>query len=211
MARGDRQETRVRVLRAADRLFRNRGYTRVTVEDVADRAGYTRGAVYSNFPAGKEGIFLALIEERFDRQLDSAWESLSASVSSQGRMAALGRWMAAEMDRSRDWSTAEVEFAAHASTKPELQTRLAQMQQAGRRQMAELLADECRLAGIVPPLHPDTLALVVMSLARGLMVEWMLDATTDASSAFSQAFAQLFAVTPELPRSLPLPGTPDKS
>jgi AcrR family transcriptional regulator len=182
------------VLEAAERLFLTRGYTRVTVEDIAGKAGFTRGAVYSSF-AGKDEIFVALIDARFDRQLDSAWETLSASLASEDRLAALGRWMAAEIERSRDWSTAEIEFAAHAAGKPELRARLAEMQRTGRRQMAGFLAEQCAAAGVRPPFDPEVLALVITSLARGLMVEWMVDVTTDVAGAFTSTFNALLAPT----------------
>jgi AcrR family transcriptional regulator len=190
VARDSRQETRDRVLDAAERLFLTRGYTRVTVEDIAGKAGYTRGAVYSSF-AGKDEIFVALIEARFERQLESAWESLSASLPDEDRLSALGRWMAAQFAASRDWSSAEIEFAAHAATKPELRARLADMQRAGRRDLASFLAQQCELAGVTPPFDPEVLALVITSLARGLMVEWMVDLTTDVAGAFTATFEAL--------------------
>ncbi|MCW2765566.1 MAG: TetR family transcriptional regulator [Nocardioides sp.] len=192
MARDTKQETRDRVLEAAERLFLVRGYTRVTIEDIASKAGYTRGAVYSSF-AGKDEIFVALIDLRFDRQIDSAWSSLSASLTSEARLATLGRWMAAEFERARDWSTAEIEFAAHAATKPALRARLADMQRDGRRDLAAFLSEQCAAAGVTPPFDPEMLALVISSLARGLMVEWMVDLTTDVAGAFTATFNALLS------------------
>ncbi|HET8928335.1 MAG TPA: helix-turn-helix domain-containing protein, partial [Microbacterium sp.] len=75
MARDPREVTRTRILQAARRLFLARGFTRVTIEDVAAKAGYTRGAVYSNF-AGKGELFLALVEERFEAQHAGVAEDL---------------------------------------------------------------------------------------------------------------------------------------
>lgn len=201
MARDTKQETRERVLDAAERLFLVRGYTRVTIEDIASKAGYTRGAVYSSF-AGKDEIFVALIDARFDRQIDSAWESLSTALASEDRLAALGRWMASQFESAREWSTAEIEFAAHAATKPALRARLADMQRAGRRDLAGFLSEQCAAAGVEPPFDPEMLALVITSLARGLMVEWMVDLTTDVAGAFTATFNAL--LTPvDVPAAVP--------
>jgi AcrR family transcriptional regulator len=189
------------VLDAAERLFLVRGYTRVTIEDIAAKAGYTRGAVYSSF-AGKDEIFVALIDARFDRQIETAWETLSGSLTGEARIAALGRWMASEFERARDWSTAEIEFSAHAATKPELRARLADMQRSGRRDLAAFLSEQCVEAGVAPPFDPEVLALVITSLARGLMVEWLIDLTTDVAGAFTTTFNALLRPV-EAPQAAP--------
>ena len=54
-------ETRRRVLDAAAEVFGERGFRAASLSDVADRAGYTIGAVYSNF-ASKDALFHELIE-----------------------------------------------------------------------------------------------------------------------------------------------------
>lgn len=66
MARLSRRElqrrNRDRVLRAARREFAERGYQGARVDDIAERAELTRGAVYSNFP-GKRALYLAALAE----------------------------------------------------------------------------------------------------------------------------------------------------
>ena len=62
LTRRERQEqTRDRLLDAATKVFARRGYHEASVEEIAAEAGFTTGAVYSNF-AGKEELFLALAE-----------------------------------------------------------------------------------------------------------------------------------------------------
>lgn len=190
MTRDAREVTRRRVLEAAERLFLTRGYTNTKISDIATKAGYTRGAVYSSF-AGKEEIFIALIDRRFDDQLEQAWEQVAGSLSESERLSALGRWLAAEVERSKEWSTAEIEFAAHASTDPHLRARLAEVHRAGRVELAEFLAAQCAALGTEPPFDPQLLAMIITSLARGLMIEWMVDVTTDVGSAFAAAFNRL--------------------
>jgi AcrR family transcriptional regulator len=55
-------ETRRHLLRAASRLFLRDGFVATSLANIADEAGVTKGAVYSNF-AGKEELFLALLHE----------------------------------------------------------------------------------------------------------------------------------------------------
>ncbi|MGW1364964.1 TetR/AcrR family transcriptional regulator [Streptomyces chartreusis] len=182
--------TRRRVLEAAQRLFLTRGYTNTKIGDIAAKAGYTRGAVYSSF-SSKEEIFIALIDQRFDAQLEQAWQQVAGSISESDRLSALGRWLSAEIERSREWGMAEIEFAAHASSDPELRSRLAEIHRAGRAELAEFLEAQCAALGAESPLDPQLLAMIITSLARGLMIEWMVDVTTDVGSAFVAAFNQL--------------------
>ncbi|WP_228001135.1 TetR/AcrR family transcriptional regulator [Nocardia australiensis] len=58
-----RSETRNRLLTAAYEVFAEEGFGRTTVERVCDRAGFTRGAFYSNFSSLDE-LFLAMWEQR---------------------------------------------------------------------------------------------------------------------------------------------------
>ena len=64
--RGERRLiTRAQLLDAAERVFARDGLRGASVDKIALEAGYSTGAVYSNFK-GKEDLFLTLIEERVD-------------------------------------------------------------------------------------------------------------------------------------------------
>jgi AcrR family transcriptional regulator len=56
------ERTRSRLIDAARDLFPERGYANVSVEDVVQRAGVTRGALYHQFPGGKEDLFAAVFD-----------------------------------------------------------------------------------------------------------------------------------------------------
>ncbi len=62
-----RQETRGRLLDAATEVFTEEGLQGASVEAICSRAGFTRGAFYSNF-SSKEELFLALLEREFSRR-----------------------------------------------------------------------------------------------------------------------------------------------
>ena len=56
------EATRGKLLAVARKLFRIRGYARTFIEDIAARAGVTKGAFYHHFP-DKKAIFLAVFHE----------------------------------------------------------------------------------------------------------------------------------------------------
>ena len=93
--------TRAELLRAADRLFLRRGFVATSLSEIADEAGLTKGAVYSNF-ASKEELFLAVLEEyEARRQTDEAQAgpygiSAVSGATPEERARAFGRNMASD-------------------------------------------------------------------------------------------------------------------
>ena len=73
-----KNQTRARLLDAAAEVFAKRGFETATLDEVAAAAGYTKGAVYSNF-ANKTELLIALIERRVEVQ------SAEYTVRFQGR------------------------------------------------------------------------------------------------------------------------------
>src|SRR6188472_10048 len=57
------ERTRAQLIAAARELFPDRGYANVPVEEIVRRAGVTRGALYHQFPGGKEDLFAAVFDE----------------------------------------------------------------------------------------------------------------------------------------------------
>jgi len=56
------EQTRRRIMQAARDVFHEKGLTRATLLDVAERAGVTRGAIYWHFK-NKEDLFEAMVNE----------------------------------------------------------------------------------------------------------------------------------------------------
>jgi len=87
-------QTRLQLLQAAAVVFPRRGYHATSVDEVAEEAGFTVGALYSNF-SGKQDLFLAMLDEHFARQM-SAYAEISSrghTVEAKARGAA-DHWMA---------------------------------------------------------------------------------------------------------------------
>ena len=69
MSRSERKaRTREELLAAARKVFLRRGFHGATLEEIADEAGYTKGAVYSNF-AGKDDLYLALLAAHYEQRV----------------------------------------------------------------------------------------------------------------------------------------------
>lgn len=122
-----RARTRERLLEAALAVFAEEGFGRATVERVCERAGFTRGAFYSNFTSLDE-LFLAMWEQRSRRMLDdvgAALAEVSAASAEDGLRAALA---AIPVDDA--WYRVTAEFTAHALRNPPLRRVMAAREQA---------------------------------------------------------------------------------
>ena len=77
LSRDERKaETREHLLEAAGRVFARNGYHGASVDEVAEEAGYSTGALYSNFD-GKEDLFLAVLQRHIERQVKELSETVS--------------------------------------------------------------------------------------------------------------------------------------
>ena len=116
MARLSRTEsqalTRERLLAAARELFRRDGYATTSVERIAAAAGYSKGAVYSNFES-KEAIFLAVLAAQGQASLDELLAAIDRAPDGAAIVELLADW-AAERSRSGGWSLTILEHARSA-------------------------------------------------------------------------------------------------
>ncbi len=83
-------ERRIQILQAARGIFVERGFLAARVEDIAARAGLSKGAVYFYFPS-KRAMFDALVDEEYERTLQILLETENASINSTMKLFRLGR------------------------------------------------------------------------------------------------------------------------
>lgn len=86
MSRAERQaRTREQLLATARALFLRDGYFATSLERVADAAGYSKGAVYSNF-AGKDELCRAVLDEIHTEQGAQIIAAITAGPTLEDRL-----------------------------------------------------------------------------------------------------------------------------
>jgi AcrR family transcriptional regulator len=174
MSRKETQrQTRERLLTAAAKVFARRGYHRATVDEIASEAGFTIGALYSNF-AGKEELFLALA----DRQV----EERVAEVSAMGDAAEgdepnkdAAEQLRAFLERDPEWPLLFYEFWSLSVRNPELQGELAKRRDAIRDALAETLERVAKRHGFKLRFPAPVLATAIAASLNGLAFERAAD------------------------------------
>jgi AcrR family transcriptional regulator len=112
-------QTRADLLAAARDVFVRRGFHRASLDEIAEEAGYTKGAVYSNF-ADKDALFVALLDERYVGRV-ARYSEMMLEVDSLDEAFRRVSWFMAEADQEEpDWLPTLAEFVAHASQHEDL-------------------------------------------------------------------------------------------
>lgn len=132
--RSERQaQTRELLLQAATDLFRRDGYAMTSLERIADGAGYTKGAVYSNFEC-KESVYLEVLEADDSGNRQALLARLDEADGAGAVIDVLAQW-AQERSRHGGWSLSVLELAR---TLPPGSPSLARLEMLVRRGWCEL-------------------------------------------------------------------------
>ena len=190
LTRAESQErTRTLIVDAATRLFLERGFRVTSLEQIAEAAGFTRGAVYSNF-AGKTAMGIAVIDalyEREERQLREALEEIPNDDVAAG-FTALAEWADKTLGDPA-WTRLEIEVAA-SSAHDEAQRAATAARYARMRASAAEFAEE--RFGDVLPLDRDVLAVAIIGLGLGIGLQRSAEPAIPGS-VWSEALRALFA------------------
>jgi AcrR family transcriptional regulator len=171
--RARRARTTEKLLEAAAEVFAKRGFHATTVDDVAERAGLTKGAVYSNFES-KDSLFLALLDRHMTTQFELAEQLLSRESTDElrGGLEVEARKAGAD---GNHFGLLTVEFWLYAMRNPEAKAALAVRYAQTRERVAELIDGRFASAGVEPPRPPNHLAALVLALDAGLFLQAMAD------------------------------------
>lgn len=193
-----RQANRERILLAARRVFGARGYQAATIEEIADEAGLSNGAIYYNF-ASKEELFMALLDRRMAERLQHVRQTLAIDPEPGTLLPALER-EALDITRtfkeSREWRLLMLEFVAYAARNPKFGKRLKDHQRELHAAVVEILELHAKALGIAPSIPVDRLATTITALLDGLAIEELTDPGAVPDELFGQVIVRLLSGRP---------------
>lgn len=166
-----RARTRQRLLEAALEVFADEGFGRSTVERVCERAGYTRGAFYSNFSSLDE-LFLTMWLERSEGMLADLRTALADLSDADPGDAVRAAMKAIPVDDT--WYRVTAEFTAHALRNPPLRRVVAAREEAILDAILPVVVDALARMG---RRVPDELALghALVAVHDGTSVQVLLE------------------------------------
>lgn len=170
-----RSNTRARLLEGALEVFAERGFHGASVEDICDRAGFTRGAFYSNF-GSKDELVLALFQATTDRLLDQIAALLPDLANQPTTLldAVLGLLDEAAPDQ-RQWHLISTEFTLHALRHPEAAEALNQQRAMFRDQLTRLVEEITKTSGLRLSVPPQQFVRLVIAVHEGARAQTLLE------------------------------------
>jgi AcrR family transcriptional regulator len=157
--------TRRDLLDVAERRFFADGYHGTRLDEIAEEAGYTKGAVYSAYQS-KAGLFLAMYDEIVDQRIREIRELLSGHDTEADRLDALARQPVD--DRNGRFLVLAIEFLTHAARDDGLLDAIATRHLHLRASLAELAPSD-------GPLSPEAWAVMTLALSNGIALERLIN------------------------------------
>ena len=164
-------QTRTRLIDTAQQLFVANGYGGTSIRDIAERAGYSQGAFYSNF-ASKEEVLLELLRGHMEAEGAQLSGLMDGGRTPEQLFAELESW-AATLNHDASWSMLSIELQLHAKRSPTFAAKYQTVWDAHRARLGRVIGQLFAMLGRTPPAEPEELAAAFMALAHGLALQSM--------------------------------------
>jgi len=188
-----RVNTRPRLLDAAYDAFTEQGFHAATVEDICRRAGFTRGAFYSNFSSLDE-LFFAL----WSREADGIVETVRLLTESirgnpEDLDAHLGA-LASPGAYDRRWFILNTEFLIHALRNPDVRQRLAEHRAWLRAELAETVVAVLDISrrSVPESIDVETFTRLILAIFEGTQHQSLVEADALGEGVLERAAIRVF-------------------
>ena len=190
-----RANTRERLLAAARAVFARHGFHGASVEEVASEAGFSTGALYSNFD-GKEDLFLELMEREIDAHARELTEAVRERASMDERAKGGARQWMSMIERDSELLLLFMEFWAYGVRDPQVRPKVAARFAQMREVLTQLIADGVREFDLELALPAEQLAIAIDALADGIARQKLADPDAVPDELMGRVLSLLFtAVT----------------
>lgn len=154
---------------SAAQLFAEKGVNGASVEQIAELAGYSRGAFYSNFK-NKNELIAELLEDRTRRELDE----VTKLTSGRAPFEALRDWHRARAKNLEGWLSLRTELLLYALRNPSFRPRMSDRERVALDAHRASLESAAAKSHSDLPAPADFLALIIHALEDGLLFQRML-------------------------------------
>ncbi len=179
-------------MRSAAKIFAQRGLQQASIDDVAEGAGFTKGAFYANF-RNKEELFLAMLDERFSQRIEQI-ERLIAGEGTQAEKALrAGDEFTGFLSADPEWQRLFLEFSAYAARNDEFREELVTRYRWMRARIAAAMQAQAAAIGVEPSVPAEQVAMMTCAMANGVAVERLLEGDAIPEHLFGTMLMVFFA------------------
>jgi AcrR family transcriptional regulator len=159
--------TRAALVEAAAEVFARRGFDGASLEEIAELAGFTRGAIYSNF-GSKDDLMLAVVERYNETLVDAFSDAVDRVETLQERAVAAASLWRELIHRDPNLTALNLEFRLRALRSEAFRARLLDLQAEHVARIADLIEKGANTVGIRLSIAPRDLAEILNATTVGL-------------------------------------------
>lgn len=177
-------ETRLALFRAATKLFIQRGFNNVTVEDITEAADVGKGTFFNYFPT-KEHVLGVIAEIQLAKIAEAIRSSDTDEISVRAMLRQLALHLAEEPGRSPELARTIISsFLVSDVVRDSLRTQM----KGGRRSLASLVARGQEQGEIARHLQKDAVTLQFQQMVMGTILLWLLNGTPSLTRSIEESF-----------------------
>jgi AcrR family transcriptional regulator len=178
MARLTRKEkqahTRSCLMKAAAKVFAARGLQQASIDEVAEEAGFTKGAFYANFK-NKEELFLAMLDERFEDRLAEIERVVGSDDCPEDQARQAGDDFTRAVVADPEWERLFFEFSAYAARNEEFRQELVTRYRSLRSRVTDAYRERAERDDFSVPIPLEQISLMTFAMAKGVALEKLLE------------------------------------
>jgi AcrR family transcriptional regulator len=170
------ERTRSLLLDAAEHVFAEKGFMSASLDDIAQTAGYTKGAIYKHF-ATKEELFLAVSDRYWRRYFDNFAEVMSTAgeIGAHELDEIAERWRKLSHDRGAAYAALGYEFTLYLLRNPEARERVAAKRAEVVAAFEKFIVEGMERLGAAMLITPATFAQVLIATTDSVVLGSELD------------------------------------
>jgi AcrR family transcriptional regulator len=183
-----KRRTRAGLIETARSVFLESGFYGASLDQIAEAAGYSKGAVYSNF-ASKADLFLAVLDAHYEQRARAYTDVVLDESDPEDAYRAVARFRIEEQAREPAWEPLFLEFWTYAARRDELREALIERRERFLDLIAGLIDELALRYGITYTISSRDAARGSSALLRGMAIERMLDPSATAGDALEEMHA----------------------
>ena len=170
MARLTREESKVRtrelLLDSAKSEFARVGYGGASADIIAEKAGFSKGAFYSNFDS-KEDVFLELLKRHMEHEAEVIGRLVDGAKDTNAVLNGVEEWFL-EMQKDAEWQLLSIELILHSKRNQSFAKKFNELHSKHQGELGKLIKSIFSDAGKKVPEKPELMAQALMGLSHGL-------------------------------------------
>jgi len=183
--------TRDCLMASAGKVFARRGLQQASIDEVAEDAGYTKGAFYANFK-NKEELFLAMLDDRFNERIEQIERSLELEGDMRARTEAAGADFAHYVSADPEWQRIFFEFTTHAARDEDFRQELLTRYRSMRDRLADALRRSAPQLQDHSPIPLEEVALMICMMGNAFALEKLIEGDELADEVYVKMLTIFF-------------------